>query len=165
MLWFWFGFPWWLGISSSVFGHLYIFSGKISIKILCPFFFFFLGLHLQHMEVPGIGVESELQLPATPWPQQCGIQAISAALNHWARLGIELTSSWTLCQVLILLSHNRNSHCLFLFVFRATPAVYGGSQARGQIGAVAAGLYHSHSNTRSKLHQRPAPQLTATPDP
>ena len=28
-------------------------------------FSFFLGLHLQHMEVPKIGVESELQLPAT----------------------------------------------------------------------------------------------------
>ena len=29
------------------------------------FFFAFLGLHLQHMEVPRQGVESELQLPAT----------------------------------------------------------------------------------------------------
>ena len=28
------------------------------------FFFFFLGPHLQHMEVPNLGVESELQLPA-----------------------------------------------------------------------------------------------------
>ena len=27
-------------------------------------FCFFLGLHLQHMEVPRLGVESELQLPA-----------------------------------------------------------------------------------------------------
>ena len=26
--------------------------------------FFFLGLHLKHMEVPRLGVESELQLPA-----------------------------------------------------------------------------------------------------
>ena len=31
---------------------------------LCLFFPFFLGLHLQHMEIPGLGVESELQLPA-----------------------------------------------------------------------------------------------------
>ena len=37
------------------------------------------------------------------------------------------------------------------FFFRVTPMVYGGSQARGQIGAVAAGLCHSHSNTGSKL--------------
>ena len=27
------------------------------------FCFFFLGLHLLHMEAPGLGVESELQLP------------------------------------------------------------------------------------------------------
>ena len=27
---------------------------------------------------------------------------------------------------------------------------YGSSQARGLIGAIAAGLYHSHSNARSK---------------
>ena len=30
------------------------------------FFFSFLGPHLQHMEVPRPGVESELQLPAYP---------------------------------------------------------------------------------------------------
>ena len=28
------------------------------------FFFFFLGPHLQHMEIPRLGVEIELQLPA-----------------------------------------------------------------------------------------------------
>ena len=43
---------------------------------------------------------------------------------------------------------------------------YGGSQARGRIGAVAvaAGLDHSHSNVGSEQHLQPAPQLTATPD-
>ena len=35
---------------------------------------------------------------------------------------------------------------LFLSFFRATPAAYGGSQARGQMGATAAGLRHSYSN-------------------
>ena len=35
-------------------------------------------------------------------------------------------------------------------LFRATPAAYGGFQAKGQIRAVAAGLHCSHSNTRSK---------------
>ena len=61
--------------------------------------------------------------------------------------------------------------CLFVcFVlsfclFRATPAVYGGSQARGLIEAVAASLHHSHSNARSKLRLQPTPQLMATPDP
>ena len=31
-----------------------------------PAAIFFLGPHLQHMEVPRLGVEWELQLPATP---------------------------------------------------------------------------------------------------
>ena len=42
---------------------------------------------------------------------------------------------------------------------------HGGSQARGINGAVAASLHQSHSNTRSELHVRPTPQLTATLDP
>ena len=41
---------------------------------------------------------------------------------------------------------------LFIFLFRASPAAYGNSQARGQIGATAAGLHHSHSNARSLTH-------------
>mgnify|MGYP001273052241 CR=1 FL=1 len=31
----------------------------------------------------------------------------------------------------------------FFFLFRATPVAYGSSQARGQIGAIDAGLHHS----------------------
>ena len=38
----------------------------------------------------------------------------------------------------------------FYLLFRAAPAAYGGSQARGQIRAIAAGLHHSHSNARSE---------------
>ena len=53
----------------------------------------------------------------------------------------------------------------FFFLFRATPTACGGSQARGQIRATAAVHSHSHSNTRSKPHLRPIPQLTAVPDP
>ena len=40
----------------------------------------------------------------------------------------------------------------FFLLFRATPTAYGSSQARGRIGAVAAGLCHSHSNTGSLTH-------------
>ena len=46
----------------------------------------------------------------------------------------------------------------------AAPAAYGGSQARGLIGAVATGLRQSHSNTGSEPRLQPTPQLTATPD-
>ena len=46
----------------------------------------------------------------------------------------------------------------------ATPAAYGSSQARGQIGAGAAGLHHSYSNVGSKLSLQPTPWLTAMLD-
>ena len=54
--------------------------------------------------------------------------------------------------------------CLFAISW-AAPAAYGGSQARGLIGAVAAGLHQSHSNVGSELRLRPTPQVAATPDP
>jgi len=54
--------------------------------------------------------------------------------------------------------------CLFAISW-AAPTAYGGSQARGPIGAVATGLRQSHSNTGSEPRLRSTPQLTATPDP
>ena len=54
---------------------------------------------------------------------------------------------------------------IFLAFFRAAPAAYGGSQARGRIGTAAAGLYHSQSNERSEVCLPPTPQLMATLDP
>ena len=56
--------------------------------------------------------------------------------------------------------------CVCVFAFsRAAPAAYGGSQASGLIGAVAAGPCQSHSNTGSEPRLQPAPQLMATLDP
>ena len=49
--------------------------------------------------------------------------------------------------------------CLFAFS-RATPEAYGGSQASGRIGAVAASLRQSHSNVGSEPRPRPTPRLT-----
>ena len=37
--------------------------------------------------------------------------------------------------------------------------------SQGLLGAAAASLYHSHSNSGSELHLQPTPQLMATPDP
>ena len=54
--------------------------------------------------------------------------------------------------------------CFFAFS-RAAPAVYGGSQARGLIRSIAAGLRQSHSNVGSEPRLQPTPQLMATPDP
>ena len=45
---------------------------------------------------------------------------------------------------------NKEMIIFFSLLFRATPAAYGSSQARGQIRAAATGLHHSHSNSRSK---------------
>ena len=71
------------------------------------------------MEVPGLGVNWSYSCQPTPQPQQRGIQATSVtytaahgnarSLTHWARPGMEPTSSWTRRQVLNPLSHNRNS--------------------------------------------------------
>ena len=54
--------------------------------------------------------------------------------------------------------------CLFTISW-AAPTAYEGSQARGLIGAVAAGLHQSHSNAGSEPHLQPTPQLMAMPDP
>ena len=42
---------------------------------------------------------------------------------------------------------------------------YGSSWSRGQTGAAAAGLHHSHSNTQSEPRLQPTPQLMAMLDP
>ena len=57
-------------------------------------------------------------------------------------------------------------HLFGLFAFsRAASAAYGDSQTRGQIGSVADGLHHSHSNAGSEPCLQPIPQLTAMLDP
>ena len=56
-------------------------------------------------------------------------------------------------------NNNNNHNNFFLFVFfcffRAAPMAYRSSQARGQIGATAAGLHHSHSNMGCEQHLWP----------
>ena len=53
----------------------------------------------------------------------------------------------------------------FFFFFRAGTLAYGSSQARGRMGATAAILHHSHSNTGSEPRLQPAPQFMAATDP
>ena len=53
----------------------------------------------------------------------------------------------------------------FALLFRGAPMAYGGSQARGPIGAIAASLHHSHSNAGSEPCLQPTPQLMAMLDP
>ena len=49
-----------------------------------------------------------------------------------------------------------------LCFFTASPATHRSSWARGQIGPLATGLHHRHSNTRSELHLWPMPQNTGS---
>ena len=58
-------------------------------------------------------------------------------------------------------------HFFFFLSFfgGSAPAAYGGSQARGQMEAVAANLHHSHRKARCGLCLQPTPQITATLDP
>ena len=66
------------------------------------FFLFFLRLHLHHMEVPGPGIKSELQLQSTPQPWHHWIQAEPAtyataygnagSLTHLATMGTPVNS-------------------------------------------------------------------------
>ena len=115
------------------------------------FFFFFLQTHLQHMKIPRIGVESELQLTvyttATAMLDPSHIHDIRRSLRQ--------------CGILNPLSEARDWSCIltdtmlgfFVFrlfcLFRAVPTAYGSYQARGPIRAVAAGV----------------PTATATQDP
>ena len=89
---------------------------------VCFFFFLlFFGLHLRHMEVLRLVLESELQ--RRPIPQQQWIQATpttdaaacdnARSLIHWARRGIKPTSSRTLYWVPNPLSHISNSHIIY----------------------------------------------------
>ena len=49
----------------------------------------------------------------------------------------------------------------FLWLFRAEPMAHGGSQARGRIGATAAGRSYSHSNMRSEPPLQPTAHSNA----
>ena len=53
----------------------------------------------------------------------------------------------------------------FIYFSFSAPVAYGTSQARGCIGAAAAGLHHSHGNEGSKQCLQTTPQFTATRDP
>ena len=58
-----------------------------------------------------------------------------------------------------------NLEAFFFFPFPFRGETYGISQARGQIGAAAEGLHHSHSLAGSKPHLQPMLDLVAIPGP
>ena len=91
----------------------FCFMDKFIYVIFFPFFS--LGLHLRHMEVPRLGAVLELQLlsytTATAMPDPSCVfdlhrssrqHQILNPLSHWARPGMELSSSWILIRFLTL---------------------------------------------------------------
>ena len=87
-------------------------------------FIYILGPHLQHMEVPMLGVQSDLQLPA--YTRAC---SNPGSLTYGLRPGIEPERSRTLYWVLYLLSHTGNSlpslNLFFFFhpILKQTPGI------------------------------------------
>ena len=70
------------------------------------------------------------------------------------------------CSSVIPLSHEETEvQSAGGFFWGGTLEAYGGSQARGLNGAIAAGRRQGHSNAGSKPHLQTTPQLTAMPDP
>ena len=65
------------------------------------FFFFFLGPHLRHIEVPRLGVESELQLPAYATATATQDPSRVCSLHHSSRQ----------CRILNPLSEARDQTC------------------------------------------------------
>ena len=119
-----------------------------------------------------LGVESELQPPAharaTAMQDLSRVSSLHHSsrqrwiLNPLSKARDQIHNFMVPSQIHQPLSHNGNSH--FFGLFRATPAAQGGSQL-GHIGAVAAGLCHSHISGRSELRLQPTPQLRAMQDP
>ena len=124
------------------------------------------------MEVPRLGVESELQ------PQQRWIQAVSD-LRHisWQhQIPDPLCETRDRTRILMDISQIC-FHCattgtpnivFFSFLCLSSflgplPVAYGGSQARCGIEAAATGLCHSHINVRSCLDLHPAGKQVAHP--
>ena len=176
--------PLWSSLKCSLLGYGPHFAPN---KTFMLFFFFFLSSHLQHIEVPRLGVKLEQQLMAyTPATAMQDPSHICNSLHssrqrhsstHWGGPGIEPSSSWILLRFIttkpqweLLPQIKLNSPLLFylficLFIFRAAPMVFGSFQAKGWIRAAAAGLHHRHSNTGSEPYLWPIPQRTAMPDP
>ena len=70
---------------------------------------------------------------------------------------ISITDFFPFASGFNMAQHSTSFFCLF----RAAPTAHGGSQARGRIRAVAAGLRHSHSNAGPKPSLQPTPQFRA----
>ena len=113
--------------------HLFLFSIKISLLLL---YYFYIIQMTNKIQWESVREKHSVSFSNLFWSKQC--VNLKEITNIWFHLDC---CNWVKCP-----------HYLFIYflsfcLFRAAPAVYGGSQARGPVGATAAGLHHSHSNT------------------
>ena len=109
----------------------------------------------------GCGIGRQLQL-GTSICCSCGHKKKKIFFN-WSI--IYLYSCINVCCTTKWFSYKYIYIYIWLFaISRATPTACGSSQARGGIGAVAAGLRQSHSNAGSKHCLKSTQQLTVTSD-
>ena len=120
-------------MSCTMQGQILLFKILVYVHqgLFCIIFFSFLGLHLQHMEVPRLGAELELQLLActTATATQdtshiCNLhyslqqhQILNSLIKARDRTQILMDSS----KVLNLLNHSGNSHT---FIFKCCSKIY-----------------------------------------
>ena len=118
-----------ISIIEWLFDSLYILRNQLALFFFFFFFFFFfsvlLGPHLGHMEVPRLGVESELQLQAyttvTATPDPSHTCDLHHRLQHRQILNPLSEARDRTCiladtsRVLNSLSHDRNSSFSFLW--------------------------------------------------
>ena len=119
------------------------------------------------------------RLNGSGWEEPpCSIEIHSSAIRHQMASCSNLHMAPPAPRFFLLENENNNSYHMellqefnekivffFFGLFRAAPAAFGNSQARGWMGATAAGHSHSHSNVGSKPHLQPTPQLIAMLDP
>ena len=83
------------------------------------------------------------------WSMWWSYQQPTTSKLVWNTL-VSLYFDWFLFSYCFTLLCVCGGGCVCVCLFRATLKAYGGSQARGRIGAVATGLYQSHSNAGSE---------------
>ena len=160
--------------------------------IFMVLYFYFFHLFRATPAASGEGSDLSYSRWPTPQPQQCWIRAVTAtytaAHSHTGSFNplseardptcILIDPSWFFTaepwwellwfyffpHFLLFFKKDLLPSFLPFLLFRAAPAAYGSSQARGWIRAAAASLHHSHSDARAQLSRWPTPQLRATPD-
>ena len=87
-------------------------------------------------------------ITAVPW-----VPSLAWRIPHAAVVAKGKKKAEWVCYVDLITLSNYVFFCLFgwffFWFFRTAPVAHGGSQGRGQIGATAASLHHSHSNSGS----------------